>query len=103
MAHTLPELPYAHNALEPHIDERTMQIHHGKHHAGYVKKLNAAIEGHADLQGKSLNDLLSDLASVPEGARGGVRNSGGGHYNHTLFWQVMAPADNGVGAPPAGR
>ena len=97
MAFTLPELPYAHDALEPHVDARTMEIHHGKHHAGYVSKLNAALEGHADLQAKSIEALLSDLSALPESVRGGVRNNGGGHANHTLFWQVMSP--NGGGAP----
>src|SRR5690554_3503907 len=97
MAFTLPELPYAHNALEPHIDEETMKIHHGKHHNTYVTKLNGALEGHSDLQGKSLEELLSNLEALPESIRGAVRNNGGGHYNHTLFWQVMSP--NGGGAP----
>ena len=97
MAHTLPELSYAHNALEPHIDERTMQIHHGKHHQGYVNNLNNALEGHADLAGKSLQALLADINNVPEAIRTAVRNNGGGHANHSLFWQVMSP--NGGGAP----
>jgi Fe-Mn family superoxide dismutase len=97
MAHTLPDLPYAHDALEPHIDTRTMQIHHGKHHAGYVAKLNAAIEGHADLAGKSVEELLRGFADLPEAVKGGVRNNGGGHANHSLFWTVMSP--NGGGAP----
>lgn len=97
MAHTLPELPYAHNALEPHIDERTMQIHHGKHHHGYVNNLNNALEGHADLAGKDLPALLADIDSVPESIRTAVRNNGGGHANHSLFWQVMSP--NGGGEP----
>lgn len=97
MAHTLPELSYAHNALEPHIDERTMQIHHGKHHQGYVNNLNNALEGHADLASKSLQALLADINNVPEAIRTAVRNNGGGHANHSLFWQVMSP--NGGGAP----
>jgi Fe-Mn family superoxide dismutase len=97
MAHTLPDLPYAHDALEPHIDTRTMQIHHGKHHAGYVAKLNAAIEGHADLAGHSVEELLRGFADLPETVKGGVRNNGGGHANHSLFWTVMSP--NGGGAP----
>ena len=97
MAHTLPDLPYAHDALEPHIDTRTMEIHHGKHHAGYVSKLNAALEGHSDLAAKSVEDLIRDLDSVPESIRGAVRNNGGGHANHSLFWTVMSP--NGGGAP----
>jgi superoxide dismutase, Fe-Mn family len=91
MAHQLPELPYAYNALEPHIDEQTMVIHHDRHHAAYVNNLNAALEGHADLQAKSLEALISDLNSVPESIRGAVRNNGGGHANHTLFWEIMKP------------
>ena len=97
MAHELPALPYDYNALEPHIDEQTMRIHHDKHHAAYVAKLNGALEGHADLGGRSVEELVSDLSSVPEGIRGAVRNNGGGHANHTLFWQVMGPS--GGGAP----
>ncbi len=97
MAHELPALPYAYNALEPSIDERTMQIHHDLHHAGYVKNLNAALEGHADLQSKSVEDLLKSLGSVPEAIRGAVRNNGGGHYNHSIFWTIMGP--NSGGAP----
>jgi len=97
MAHSLPDLPYAHDALEPHIDTRTMEIHHGKHHAGYVAKLNAALEGHDDLAGKSVEDLLRGFASLPESVKGGVRNNGGGHANHSLFWSTMSP--NGGGAP----
>jgi Fe-Mn family superoxide dismutase len=94
--HTLPELPYAHDALEPHIDTQTMQIHHGKHHAAYVANLNAALEGHADLQSKSLEDLIGHLDALPEGIRTAVRNNGGGHANHSLFWSVMAPAGGGT-------
>jgi len=97
MAHQLPALPYAHNALEPHIDATTMEIHHGRHHNAYVTNLNAALEGHADLQAKSLEDLIADLNSVPEAIRGAVRNNGGGHANHSLFWEVIGP--NGGGAP----
>lgn len=92
MAFQLPDLPYAHDALEPHIDARTMEIHHGKHHAGYTKKLNAAIEG-SDLEGKSIEDILSNVSAHSTG----VRNNGGGFYNHSLFWSVMS-ADGG-GAP----
>jgi Fe-Mn family superoxide dismutase len=95
MAHQLPALPYAHNALEPHIDARTMEIHHGKHHQAYVNNLNAALEGHADLQGKSVEDLLKDLNAVPEGIRMAVRNNGGGHANHSLFWPCMSPDGGG--------
>ena len=97
MAHQLPDLPYPHNALEPTIDEQTMRIHHGKHHAGYVNKLNAALEGHQDLQNKSVEDLLRGINSVPEDIRTAVRNNGGGHANHSLFWPVMSP--NGGGEP----
>ena len=95
MAHELPPLPYDYNALEPHIDEQTMRIHHDKHHATYVTKLNGALEGHADLAGKSIEDLIADLSSVPDAIRGAVRNNGGGHANHTLFWQVMSPSGGG--------
>ena len=91
MAHELPALPYAYNALEPHIDEQTMRIHHDKHHAAYVNNLNAALEGHPDLASKSLEDLLQNLDSVPESIRTAVRNNGGGHANHTLFWEIMKP------------
>ena len=97
MPFQLPDLPYAHNALEPHIDTRTMEIHHGKHHAGYTKKLNAALEGHADWAAKSIEDILRNLETVPKAIRGGVRNNGGGFANHCLFWEVMSP--NGGGAP----
>ena len=100
MAYELPPLPYDYNALEPHIDEQTMRIHHDKHHAAYVAKVNGALEGHADLASKSIDDLVADLASVPEAIRGAVRNNGGGHANHTLFWQVMAP---GGGGAPTGK
>ena len=97
MAHALPPLPYDYNALEPHIDEQTMRIHHDKHHAAYVNNLNAALEPHADLQGKSLEALISNLDAVPEAIRTAVRNNGGGHHNHTLFWEIMAPG--GAKAP----
>jgi len=97
MPHTLPALPYDYNALEPHIDEQTMRIHHDKHHAAYVNNLNAALEGQADLQGLSIEALIGKLSAVPEAARGPVRNNGGGHYNHTLFWELMAPG--GANAP----
>ncbi|WP_096201269.1 superoxide dismutase [Bacillus sp. FJAT-45350] len=93
----LPALPYAANALEPHIDEQTMNIHHGKHHNTYVTNLNAALEGHDDLASKSIEDLVSNLDAVPESIRTAVRNNGGGHANHSLFWQVMSP--NGGGEP----
>ncbi len=97
MAHELPKLPYAYDALEPHIDARTMEIHHTKHHQGYVTKLNDALAKHPDHAGKSVNDLIADLDSVPEGIRVAVRNNGGGHSNHSLFWQIMSP--NGGGKP----
>jgi Fe-Mn family superoxide dismutase len=95
MKHTLPELPYAFNALEPHIDAKTMEIHYGKHHQGYVDKLNAALEGHADLQELNVEELLSDLDRVPEDIRTAVRNNGGGHANHSLFWKMMKPGGGG--------
>ena len=96
MAHSLPDLPYAYDALEPVVDARTMEIHHSKHHNTYVTSLNAALEGHAELAAKSVEDLISDLDSVPEDIRTAVRNHGGGHANHSLFWQIMAPeADTG--------
>lgn len=97
MAHELAPLPYAFDALEPHIDAQTMQIHHGKHHAAYVNNLNAALEKHPELQGKSAEDLIKDLNALPEGIRTAVRNNGGGHVNHTMFWQLMGP--KGGGAP----
>ncbi|GAE33443.1 manganese superoxide dismutase [Halalkalibacter akibai JCM 9157] len=97
MAYELPQLPYAANALEPHIDEATMNIHHGKHHATYITKLNAALEGHEELAGKSIEELVANLDAVPENIRGAVRNNGGGHANHALFWQLLSP--NGGGAP----
>ncbi len=100
MKHTLPELPYALNALEPHIDAKTMEIHYGKHHQGYVDKLNAALEGHADLQELNVEELLSDLDRVPEDIRTAVRNNGGGHANHSLFWKMMKP---GGGGEPQGE
>ena len=97
MAHQLPPLPYDAAALEPHIDAQTMQIHHGKHHAAYVNNLNTALEKHPDLQGKSAEELIKDLSALPEAIRGPVRNNGGGHVNHTMFWQIMGP--NGGGEP----
>jgi Fe-Mn family superoxide dismutase len=91
MAHALPPLPYDYAALEPHIDKQTMQIHHDKHHAAYVNNLNAALEGQAALQSKGLEELIGNLDALPEGIRTAVRNNGGGHHNHTLFWEIMAP------------
>ena len=98
--HQLPELPYAVSALEPHIDTRTMEIHHGKHHKAYVDNLNKALESAPDLAGKAALELIRDLASVPEGIRTAVRNNAGGHVNHTLFWSLMAP---GTGGTPSGK
>ena len=100
MAHELPDLPYDFNALAPHIDEQTMRIHHGKHHAAYVAKLNGPLEAYPDLQGKGVEELIGDLDALPEGIRTAVRNNGGGHANHTLFWQVMGPA---AGGAPTGQ
>ena len=92
---TLPPLPYDYSALEPHIDAQTMQIHHGKHHQAYITNLNNALKDHADLQGKTVEQLITNLDSVPESIRTVVRNNGGGHYNHSLFWQVMGPDAGG--------
>ncbi|GIQ69198.1 superoxide dismutase [Xylanibacillus composti] len=97
MAYQLPALPYPNNALEPHIDEQTMMIHHDRHHQTYVNNLNAALEGHDDLAAKDINDLIADLNSVPEAIRTAVRNNGGGHANHSLFWEIIGP--NGGGQP----
>ncbi|MGD9902637.1 MAG: superoxide dismutase [Vicinamibacterales bacterium] len=97
MAHALPALPYDHAALEPHIDTQTMQIHHGKHHQAYVTNLNAALDKHPELHDKSLDELVKGIASVPDDIRTAVRNNGGGHWNHSLFWTLMAP--NAGGAP----
>ncbi|MBK6488519.1 MAG: superoxide dismutase [Gemmatimonadetes bacterium] len=99
MAHTLAALPYAFDALEPHIDAQTMQIHHGKHHQAYVTNLNTALDKHAGMQDKSLDALLGNLSGVPDDIRTAVRNNGGGHWNHTLFWQLMGP---GAGGEPTG-
>ncbi|WP_019156254.1 superoxide dismutase [Robertmurraya massiliosenegalensis] len=93
----LPALPYANNALEPHIDEQTMMIHHDRHHATYVNNLNAALEGHDDLASKSVEELIANLDAVPESIRTAVRNNGGGHANHSLFWTLLSP--NGGGNP----
>lgn len=96
MAHELPALPYAKEALEPHIDALTMEIHHGRHHKAYVDNLNKAIAGNAALEAKSLEALISDLASVPDAIRGPVRNNGGGHWNHSFFWKLMGPNRGGT-------
>jgi Fe-Mn family superoxide dismutase len=95
MAHELPALPYANDALAPHIDAKTMEIHHDKHHQAYVTNLNKALESSPDLAAKSAEDLIKDLASVPEAIRGPVRNNGGGHVNHSFFWKLLAPAKDG--------
>jgi Fe-Mn family superoxide dismutase len=94
-SHEVPALPYAYNALEPHIDEQTMHLHHDKHHAAYVAKLNGAIEKHPELGSKTPEELLRNLNTVPEDVRGAVRNNGGGHVNHTMFWQIMGPNKGG--------
>jgi Fe-Mn family superoxide dismutase len=95
MAHALPDLPYAFDALEPHIDARTMEIHHDKHHAAYVGKLGGALEGQSDLAAMSIEDLCAKIGSVPENIRGAVRNNGGGHYNHSLFWPCLSGSGGG--------
>jgi Fe-Mn family superoxide dismutase len=100
MAYELPKLPYAYDALEPHIDARTMEIHHTKHHQAYITNLNNAIKGKADLEKKSVEDLIRDLNSVPEDIRTAVRNNGGGHANHSFFWQIMGP---NAGGEPKGK
>jgi len=99
MSYTLPPLPYAFDALEPHIDARTMEIHHDKHHAAYVNNLNNALKDNPELAAKPVNELIADLAFVPEGIRTAVRNNGGGHSNHTFFWEIMGP---GKGGAPVG-
>jgi Fe-Mn family superoxide dismutase len=100
MAHELPPLPYAFDALEPHIDARTMEIHHGKHHAAYVANLNKALDGHADLEKMSIAELMGSLDRVPESIRTAVRNNGGGHLNHSMFWTLMK---GGGGGEPGGE
>ena len=99
MTYTLPDLPYAYDALEPYIDEETMHLHHDKHHNTYVTNLNAAIEKHPELGEKSVEDLISDMNAIPEDIRTAVRNNGGGHANHTFFWEIMAP---NAGGQPTG-
>ena len=100
MSHELPVLPYAFDALEPHIDARTMEIHHDKHHAAYVNNVNKALEGSSDPQSMSITELLGSLDKVPENIRGAVRNNGGGHFNHSLFWKIMKA---GGGGQPSGE
>src|SRR5256712_8903528 len=96
MPHELPKLPYAFDALEPHIDAKTMEIHHGKHHQAYVTNLNAALDKHPELHSKSVEDLLNGINTVPEDIRTAVRNNGGGHANHSMFWQIMGPKAGGA-------
>jgi superoxide dismutase, Fe-Mn family len=100
MAYELPPLPYAKEALEPHIDAQTMEIHHGKHHATYIANVNKALAGKADLENKPVEQLISNLNAVPEDIRGAVRNNGGGHANHSMFWRIMGPK---AGGPPTGK
>jgi Fe-Mn family superoxide dismutase len=100
MPHTLPPLPYGFDSLEPHIDAKTMEIHHGKHHAAYVNNLNAALEKAPEFQNASLDDLLKQLSKVPDAVRTAVRNNGGGHWNHSLFWTLMAKSGGGA---PSGK
>jgi superoxide dismutase, Fe-Mn family len=100
MAYTLPPLPYAYDALAPHIDARTMEIHHDKHHAAYVNNLNNALKDHPELSAKPVNELIADLSVIPEAIRTPVRNNGGGHSNHTFFWELMGP---GKGGTPVGK
>ncbi|QDK70638.1 superoxide dismutase [Lactococcus protaetiae] len=102
MAFTLPELPYAHNALEPFFDEETMRLHHGKHHQTYVNNLNAAIEKHNELDDKTLEELLTNLDTIPEDIRAAVRNNGGGHLNHSMFWEWLSPNGGGVATAEIG-
>ena len=97
MSHSLPPLPYSNAALEPHIDAKTMEIHHGKHHAAYVNNLNAALDKHPTFKDRSVDDLIKNLGALPEDIRVAVRNNAGGHVNHTMFWQIMGPG--GGGAP----
>jgi Fe-Mn family superoxide dismutase len=99
MAHAVPPLPYDYNALEPHIDEQTMRIHHDKHHAAYVNNLNAALEKHPELANKTIEDLIKGINTVPEDIKTAVKNNGGGHINHTMFWEIMGP---GKGGAPTG-
>ena len=100
MAHTLPDLPYSFDALEPNIDSKTMEIHHDKHHAGYVAKLNDAVKGKADLENKSVDELIKNIKGLPADLQGAVRNNGGGHWNHTFFWKIMGP---NAGGQPGGE
>lgn len=103
MPHALLPIPYAFDALEPHIDAKTMEIHYTKHHQTYVDKLNEALAKHPELDGKMIEELVADLDMIPEDIRGAVRNHGGGHLNHMLFWQTLAPAGSGGGGEPSGK
>jgi Fe-Mn family superoxide dismutase len=103
MAYQLPDLAYSYEALEPHLDARTMEIHHSKHHAGYTQKTNAALEGYPELHNKSIEEVLSDLDVLPEEIRTAVRNNGGGYANHNLYWRIMGPGGGGEPDGPLGR
>ena len=96
MPHTLPSLDYSTDALEPHVDAQTMEIHHGKHHQTYITNLNAALEGNEPLAEKAANELVADLSAIPEAIRGAVRNNGGGHANHSFFWKILSPGGGGI-------
>jgi Fe-Mn family superoxide dismutase len=96
MSFSLPSLNYSAEALEPHIDARTMEIHHGKHHQTYIDKLNAALSDHNELNGKTIEDLIGDLSAIPDSIRSAVRNNGGGHFNHTFFWKCISPSGGGL-------
>ena len=96
MPHTLPSLDYSTDALEPHVDAQTMEIHHGKHHQTYISNLNAALEGYESLAEKAANELVADLSAIPEAIRGAVRNNGGGHANHSFFWKILSPSGGGI-------
>ena len=96
MPHTLPSLDYSTDALEPHVDAQTMEIHHGKHHQTYITNLNAALEGNESLAEKAANELVADLSAIPEAIRGAVRNNGGGHANHSFFWKILSPSGGGI-------
>jgi Fe-Mn family superoxide dismutase len=103
MAYEVPPLPYAYNALEPHIDEQTMHLHHDKHHAAYVTQLNGAVEKYPDLAKKSAEELIRNLSALPEDVRGVIRNNGGGHVNHSMFWQIMGPNKGGAASGAVGE
>jgi Fe-Mn family superoxide dismutase len=103
MAYTLPELSYSYDALEPYIDARTMEIHHSKHHGGYVTKVNAALEGHAEWSEKDIQDVIKSLTRLPDAIQTAVRNNGGGHFNHTIFWSTMGPGKGGDATADVGE